>query len=183
MESFGSKGNVMKVPMSRFVAIGLLAGLLTAAGLAPAQAAPADRAHAAPTHSVPTQQPTLTRPTSGLGMASSAPPSTSPAVFSCNGKDDIDIWTTCTKCPSGYACAFVCCYQQVNYFFRFYYGGTYSLYYWHDTEELFNHQTSGWTVRTYGQSGGLLHCYPPRTAYYNVDWDPVWSIKLSSHVC
>ncbi len=168
----------MKFLTSRLTTIVLTAMALVALGLTPAQAAPVHRAQAVAVHmSAPAIAPAM------ASAATSAPPSTSPSVFSCNGKDDIDHWTACTKCASGYACAFMCCYNNANYFFRFYTGGTYSLYYWHNSENFYNHQTGGWTVKTYGQSGNLLHCYAPRTAYYTVDWDPVWSLKLSAQAC
>jgi hypothetical protein len=161
-------------------AIGMLATLLTAGAMAiPLQPASASGAATASAHhSAPAQ---LTSAGPATSMAALPPPSTSPSTFHCNGSN-VPNWVKCIVCPAGAACAFVCCNTGVNWFFRFY-NGIYHLSYWHGLENLINNQTDGWTVRTLGQSGNLIHCYGERKTYDNVNWDPVWSIKLSSAAC
>lgn len=56
--------------------------------------------------------------------------------------------------------------------------GSYRLSYWYDGGAMKNNQTGGAAVRTYGSGGGLIWTYGPNgNGIYEVDWNPVWSVR------
>ncbi|GLI00959.1 hypothetical protein [Phytohabitans aurantiacus] len=82
-------------------------------------------------------------------------------------------------CRSGRACLAV---WDVNVnswkVFDLFQCGSYRLSYWYDLGGMKNNQTGGAVVRTYGSGGGLILPYAPNgNGVYEVDWNPVWSVR------
>jgi len=157
------------------------AALLTVAAMAPAQAAPTPG---------PAPKPPVTVTDGAKGakimhLGSSggtetrrAAPSTSPAVthvYLPSGSS--------TTCPSGYACAAVP-YGSGWYVFKFYDYGGYSLSYWGGKGQVVNNQTGTAAMRIDNVNGGQVRCFPPTGIVVgDIDWDPIWRVRLTSSGC
>ncbi len=173
---------------SRKTTIGFVAGLFTAAVAAttafasPAGASPAPAGQASAVTVRPGPHGSLTVHVSGRSAAAPAlatpAPSTSPSVTHQFVPDGGGF-----TCESGYACAGVP-YSTGVYVFKFYYYGSYSLSYWFNTGFVINNQTGGAAFRIYNSSGGQVRCFPASPNPQNgVDWDPIWSVRLTSSGC
>ena len=107
-----------------------------------------------------------------------SPPNTSPAAASRQ-------WTP----NGGYACewGYVCTqipYGGGYYVFKFYYYGRYNLSNWFGYTYTINAQTGGAALRLYDQYGSQVLCLGGPNHYKDwVNWDPIWSIALTSTPC
>ncbi|GAB2684832.1 hypothetical protein [Kribbella swartbergensis] len=164
-------------------AAGVLASLFTAAATVPAaQARTTDDPAASGTRV------TQTRAADGSVMigvtgapastrAVAAAPSTSPAV-----ERVFVSGSQTTPCKPGYACAAVP-YGNGAYIFKFIRYDGYSLSNWLGTGYFVNNQTGGAAARYDNVSGGQLGCVPAGYVRYNIDWNPVWRIRLTAAPC
>jgi hypothetical protein len=86
-------------------------------------------------------------------------------------------------CPSDYACAWVP-YGNGRYLFKFYRYGTYYLSNWFGEEGYAaNNQTGGAAMRLYDSRNVQVQCIPGGFGEAFVDWNPVWSIRLTATPC
>jgi hypothetical protein len=116
-------------------------------------------------------------PTSAFAASA---PTTSPAAYS-----RVFQTTSGFTCDSGFACAKVP-YSNGWYIFKFYNYGTYGLSNWFGEGIAFNSQTGAAAMRLYDGSGNQVECIPggPPAHYDDSEnWDPIWSIKLTSSPC
>ncbi|MFG1628131.1 hypothetical protein [Kribbella sp. NPDC049227] len=161
-------------------AAGVLAAVCTVAATAPA----AQAVDAAPAGTRVTQTP-LADGSVRVGVtgneapspnAIAAVPSTSPAVehvFLAPGGSTI--------CKSGYACAFVP-YSNGFYVFKFVHYDGYSVSNWLNVGPFLNNQTGGAGAKWDNVNGRQLGCVAAGTGR-NVDWNPVWRVRLTASGC
>lgn len=115
----------------------------------------------------------------GSGVASAAPaPSTSPSVSHRYYSDAGGI----PPCATGYVCTIVA-YGSGYYVFNFYDYGTYYLSNWLNWGGITNEQTGGAAARLYNANGHQTACLPPEDITGEVNWDPIWKIKLTARGC
>jgi hypothetical protein len=166
-----------------FVALLLTSFVATGATPASARVTPADRAGDGTT--------TVTREThedvamhlpnrTAAASVANPAPSTSPAPAFIDTTTASNSW----YCRSGYVCALVQ-YPTGRYGwweFGFYYYGTYKLSYWYGNGKIWNFQTGGAAARLLDYYGRQLKCVPAG-ASIDVNWTPVWYIKLTSSRC
>ncbi|MBE3200184.1 MULTISPECIES: hypothetical protein [Parafrankia] len=85
-------------------------------------------------------------------------------------------------CPYNYGCAYVP-YGGGWYVFKFYYYRTYYLSNWFGVGPVVNFQSAGAAMRLYNSAGAQITCIPADSAPTTANWDPVWSIRLTSSPC
>ena len=89
-------------------------------------------------------------------------------------------------CEPGLACASVP-YGGGWYVFKFYAYGTYNLSNWYGTDTAFNDQTGGAAMRLYNGSNAQVECIrgqdPIAHFDMNVNWTPIYKIRLTSSAC
>ncbi|MGW6277132.1 hypothetical protein [Kribbella sp. NPDC055071] len=115
------------------------------------------------------------------GSASSrsiaAIPSTSPAV-----EHVFITGSQTTTCNVGYACAAVP-YGNGTYVFKFVHYDGYSVSYWGGLGYFVNNQTGNAGARYDNQNGSERGCVPAGIIRYNLDWGPVYRIRLTAAAC
>lgn len=87
-----------------------------------------------------------------------------------------------TPCHPGYACAAVP-YGNGAYIFKFIRYDGYSVSNWFGTGYFVNNQTDNAGARWDNVSGGQLGCVPAGYVRYNIDWNPVWRVRLTAAAC
>ena len=85
-------------------------------------------------------------------------------------------------CPTAYACATVPAGDGGWYAFSFTRYGTYSLHAWTGTGVGLSRQTGGAAFRWYDVNGRQLGCLRPNERK-DINWTPVWSIRLTESPC
>lgn len=83
-------------------------------------------------------------------------------------------------CAQGWACATVP-YANGWYLFSFYQYRTYNLSNWSGVGGTFNNQHSNASMRLYNGSNVQVLCIPAGGP--DVNWNPIWSIRLSATPC
>jgi hypothetical protein len=115
------------------------------------------------------------------GSASSrsvaAIPSTSPAV-----EHVFITGSQTTTCNVGYACAGVA-YGNGTYVFKFVHYDGYSVSHWEGLGYFLNNQTGGAGARYDNQNGSERGCVPAGIIRSNLDWHPVYRIRLTAAPC
>jgi hypothetical protein len=172
-------------------AVGIAAGLLTAAAMmttaaaSPAGASPAKDAATTVTvttdaRGVSTVNGTgrATTPAAPLAQPAPPPPTTSPPAES---RIFVPVGGSFT-CAPGRACAVVP-FSNGAYVFKFFQYGRYGLSNWFGTGAVLNNQTGVAATRLDNNNGTQLLCVPAGTGRNGVGWDPVWFIRLTPSAC
>ncbi len=147
------------------IIVGVILGVLVAGGVATAAHAEPAVARSAAT-------------TAADHTAAAVSPGISPAAERIRFVGLFDSY----DCPLGRACLAVWDPTRTAYkVFDLFRCGTYRLSFWHDQGTMKNNQTGGAAVWLFDGSGNPIESSPkPPTgndAFYEVDWDPVWSVK------
>jgi hypothetical protein len=114
---------------------------------------------------------------SASSRAVAAIPSTSPAV-----ERVFITGSQTTPCNPGYACAGVA-YGNGTYVFKFVHYDGYSVSHWEGLGYFLNNQTGGAGARYDNQNGSERGCVPAGIIRYNLDWHPVYRIRLTAAPC
>jgi hypothetical protein len=85
-------------------------------------------------------------------------------------------------CPQAFACANVPAGDGGWYAFSFTRYGTYSLHSWTGVGPAVSRQTGGAAFRWYDVNGRQLGCLRPNERK-DINWSPVWSIRLTESPC